>query len=125
MKSVSKDLKALLGQRFGPRELDRVAKLASEFHGLNAPEDDKLTQKDKNLMNLLINGFVRDVLRAFRQGNITVTERALFLVVAALFLQVEGILWELKGHGPKEPIPKPDPMPPDDDDGDDDDGRRI
>jgi hypothetical protein len=125
MKAVSESLNALLGKPLGRHELEEFVKLVGEFHALDDPEKEKLKQKDKDFVNFLRNRFARDVLRAFQRGNITITEQNLFLMVAVLFIQVESILWELKGYA-KEPIPKPDPLPPDDEDPEDDDRpRRI
>ena len=100
-------------QSLQPRSED-LNQLITAFHKLDAAEEDKLRQKDKDLVNMIAS-FLRTVGQLYREDQISEAEAALFVSVAGIFSQVESILWELKklpGDPPQaDPIPEPFPDP--------------
>lgn len=86
--------------------------IITAFHKLDAAEEDKLRQKDKDLVNMIAS-FMRTVGRLYQAGKISEEEAILFVSIGGLFNQVESILWELKklpGDPPQaDPIPEPGP----------------
>jgi hypothetical protein len=122
---VGKDLKELFIRGVDLEEFNEVTRLISEFHAIPGDGKKKLDDKDQQFVTLY-SVLERMVILAGRAGHINKIQLLLFLAIVGIFQQLESILWELKGHTSKEPLPKPDPLPPlppDEPNDDDDDGR--
>ena len=87
-----------------------IDEILREFHRAPGDENEKLRQKDQELVNGIAT-FERYVLG---QGYMPQNTMRAFLQVAIIFKLVEGILWELKGvegepSKPEGPSPSPSP----------------
>jgi hypothetical protein len=92
------------------RGASRFSGLMAQLHRSRAPEDDKLLEKDRMVIDIT-HALDLEATRQFLAHNITRAEANLFLLVILALNAIEDVLWELKGHKPDEPKPEPRPLP--------------
>lgn len=96
------------GIGLSPEQDRRIDRLAAQLHRAGAPEEDKLIEKDRLLIDLVAD-FKKGIRAEFAAGNITRVEALLFARVSVIMVAIEDVLWELKGQ--KGPKPEPRPLP--------------